>query len=233
MDPSARALPAPTRAGAARRCRTASTAPPAAPPAATWSRISLALDARPGRAAELRRRGLRRGARRGRGRAAELAEGAPVLEAARDRRRRDRRGARRALARRGATPPSSPPTRSHRALAAAAASGELDARAPRRRAASASWSRSAAASTRAVAALLRARARGGGGRGDAEAVGRPAHRRRTQLLLAARRCSARAALAHALGIPHLTLDLEDAFRARGRRRVRRRLPRRGGRRTRA
>ena len=72
----------------------------------------------------------------------------------------------------------------------------------------------------------RARARGGGGRGDVEAVGRPAHRRERGAAARRWRCSAPARLAHALGIPHLTLDLEPQFRERGRRRLHRRLSRR-------
>ena len=83
----------------------------------------------------------------------------------------------------------------------------------------------------------RARARGRGGRGDAEALGRPAHRRRAKPAARPRRCSAPARWPTA-GLPHLTLDLEEAFRSRvvdefvrgygaGERRTLRALQRRG------
>ena len=71
-----------------------------------------------------------------------------------------------------------------------------------------------------------ARAPGGPrGRGrHAEALGRPGGRRRAQLLLAAGGARARA-LAHSMGLPHLTLDLEDRFRAAVVDRLRRRARR--------
>ena len=65
----------------------------------------------------------------------------------------------------------------------------------------------------AVAALLSARGGRRRGRGDARAVGRPDERRRA--LAAARPQAVRGAraLAHGMGLPHLTLDLRDEFRA--------------------
>ena len=48
----------------------------------------------------------------------------------------------------------------------------------------------------------------------AEALGRPARPTAPRPAARRRRCSAPARLAHSLGIPHLTLDLEDVFRRR-------------------
>jgi len=65
----------------------------------------------------------------------------------------------------------------------------------------------------AVAALLEREAGRGRGRGHAQAVGRPAQRRRSKLLLA-RGCDRCPSAGPWMGIPHLTLDLEEAFRSR-------------------
>ena len=107
---------------------------------------------------------------------------------------------------RAATRSSSPPTRCTARSAALAGSGRAARRAAgRRRAGAGRAQRRRRLRGRGAA---RARARGGGRRRDPEAVGRPAHRRREELLLARAPCSAPAPLAHRLGIPHLTLDLE-------------------------
>ena len=61
-------------------------------------------------------------------------------------------------------------------------------------------------------AARRARtARSGGG--DARAVVRPRERRRAQLLLGAGRARRARALAHRMGLPHLSIDLREEFRA--------------------
>ena len=65
----------------------------------------------------------------------------------------------------------------------------------------------------AVAALLEREARARGRRGHAQALGRPAHRRRAQLLLARGGARRPRGSPTRSGIPHLTLDLEDEFRA--------------------
>ena len=58
------------------------------------------------------------------------------------------------------------------------------------------------------------RARGPrGGRGHARAVARPGQRRRGVVLLGPRRPRWPASVAHGMGLPHLTLDLREAFRA--------------------
>ena len=136
------------------------------------------------RADELRRRGLRhRPRRRGRDRCARRG---------RDRARGGARSARRrsppssaGSARRGATRSSSPPTRcTARSPGSPAPVEPLADRRDDRRAGAGRAQRRRRLGGRRPA---RARARGGGGRGDAEAVGRPAHRRGEELLLAARR----------------------------------------------
>ena len=190
------------------RSRTGPTpAPPAAPPAATWCASRSASRA----TASSRPASTPRAAAPPRPRAARWSSSSrarrsstPPLE---HRRRRARSWA--GCSRRSGTRPSWRPTRCTarsappRARAAPRAGAEPapHARGDERR----------RGQRRRGAARARRRRRGGGR--DARAVGRPRHRRRAQLLLPAGRDSARATSRTRMGIPHLTLDLRERFRA--------------------
>ena len=154
---------------------------------------------------------------------AELAEGEAVLDAALIGPEHDRRAARRGSARRDATRSSSPPTR-------------FTGRSPGRPAPGVALAAPPASGERVLVALsggvdsavaaLRERERG------AEVVAVTLKLWSDQRTDASKSCCSPLAvlgargLAHSLGIPHLTLDLEHGVPRARRRRLRRRLPRR-------